>query len=297
MSRAKYWVFTLHFPSQQERDEWVFNGDVDDVTYAIAGRETGDNADDPTWHVQGYIAFKQRRRMRFVKRWIGSDQAHVETRRGSASEAWDYCAKEDGNPLTIGERPDAPDQGRRTDLEAVWDLLKGGGTLIQAVDQHPGTVIRNHRNLMRMLTIYRAATIPRFREVEVTVIYGDTGTGKTRYVVEQFEPEDLYICDLLADGWMDHYLDQKAILIDDFYGQVRAAKMLRILDGYRLQMGVKGSSAFAHYTKVFLTSNVHPNKWWTKPPAYPGGEETSTIPDSVRAAIMRRIDHIIHREA
>lgn len=283
MARAKNWCFTIHFADQDERDEWEWPGvSVDDAECGIAGRESGDDPANPTWHVQGFVQFKERKRLASVKLWLDEHTAHCEKARGTPSQAWDYCTKEDGAPLTFGARPEGPAQGKRSDLAAVWEGLAAGKTLLELCDEHPGTVIRNERGLTRMNNRRAALGVPKFRDVQVHVLWGDAGTGKTRYAVDA--EDDLYIADMADNGWWDGYEGQEAVLIDDFYGQIKPSKMLRILDGYRLQLPVKGSSTFARYTRVYITSNAPPEEWW----------EGSSVPVRVRRAIRRRINRVTH---
>lgn len=101
--------------------------------------------------------------------------------------------------------------------------------------------------------------IPNWRNVDVHVFYGKTGTGKTRTVMEM---KDIYKLDMSNNIWFDGYTNQKNLLIDDFYGWIRFGQLLNILDGYKLRLDKKGSFGWAHWNNVYITSNKHPSNWY-----------------------------------
>lgn len=194
--------------------------------------------------------------------------------------------QEDNAPITHGDRPaDTVTQGRRSDLEALHAMVKTGAKLHAICDEHGPTMLKYWGNAVKMRQMYLAADVPRLRTVSVTVLWGPTGTGKTHRVV--MKEDDLYIADLADKGWYDGYDGQEAILFDEFSGEIVAKRMQRALDGYRLQLNVKGGSAWAQYSRVYITSNVDPDQWWMK-------EGRSTIPGSVRESIRRRIDNVYY---
>lgn len=158
-----------------------------------------------------------------------------------------------------------------------------GKPVIEVVDAYPSVGIRYLHNLDKLRSRLRKAEVPRFRELEVIVFYGETGQGKTKRVHDETEDGSLYIADLACDGWWDNYDGEEVVLIDDFYGQIPISKMLRILDRYRLQLPVKGGSCWAEYKKVYITSNDHPDKWWP-----------NVDNPEVKAAIKRRITRCVH---
>jgi len=70
----------------------------------------------------------------------------------------------------------------------------------------------------------------------------------------------------------------KSIIIDEFYGWIPWAFLLRLLDVYPLQLPVKGGFVPAHYDRVYITSNKSPLDWYTK-------EKVGSF-----APLLRRID-------
>jgi hypothetical protein len=82
-------------------------------------------------HWQGYVEFRNPRTMESVKRALRLNGVHLEIRRGTATEAAEYCKKEESRaqhaeagPHEFGEQPQG--QGHRSDLDAVVNLVKEG---------------------------------------------------------------------------------------------------------------------------------------------------------------------------
>lgn len=117
MSRAKKWCFTLNNPSEGERGALADLCQSEHVDYAVVGREIGESG---TPHLQGFIIFAERKRLRGVKTLLG-DRYHLEVTRGSPQQAADYC-KKDGDFDEYGELTST--QGKRSDWDAYKDWLK-----------------------------------------------------------------------------------------------------------------------------------------------------------------------------
>jgi len=99
------------------------------IAYCRAQAEVGDSG---TPHVQGFIQFGSARSLGFCKKLLPG--AHFEKRRGSATQANDYCNKplaEGGNDAPAWETGvfDAKDrQGARLDVTAFKEAIKAGAT-------------------------------------------------------------------------------------------------------------------------------------------------------------------------
>lgn len=88
-----------------------------DASYLCIGFEKGKNN---TPHIQGYLHFTTPRHFSSIKHLI--PRAHIEMCKGTVQHNIDYCMK-DGESYEFGERPE---QGKRTDLEDIKDLIQDG---------------------------------------------------------------------------------------------------------------------------------------------------------------------------
>jgi len=101
-----------------------------------------------------------------------------------------------------------------------------------------------------------------FRVINTEVYWGEAGCGKTRKAVE--ENPDHYILTTDGEGkvWFDGYAGEKTLILDDFYGGIKYSYLLRLLDGYKCRLEVKGSFTYAMWDKIIITSNKPPNDWY-----------------------------------
>lgn len=211
-------------------------------------------------HFQVYVEFKTQVRMNFIKDIFG-DEVHIENRKGSQAEAIAYCNKEETRvegPWTYGKKSE---QGKRSDLEQVAEDILAGDKLRDIALNNPVQYIKFSKGIKELKAQYDESKIPDFRKVEVEVLAGETGLGKTRQAVEK--NKDYYKLDKADKVWFDGYDGQKTLIIDDFYGWIPFGQLLNILDGYKLRLEIKGSFTWAQWDKVILTSNKTSDQWYT----------------------------------
>lgn len=112
---------------------------------------------------------------------------------------------------------------------------------------------------------YRSFIAPvRETELEVTILIGKPGTGKTRACYDLFP--DLWAFPIGKELWSDGYAGQPVVLLDDFSGQMRLVDTLRLLDRYPIQIPRKGGFNWWCPERILITTNLHPKEWydWSK---------------------------------
>ncbi len=147
---SKHWVFTLnnYLPADVTALRCLI--DLDYVEYLVFGREV---ADSGTPHLQGYISFSLRKARNFVRAALGRG-VHVEFRRGSSTQAAEYC-KKDGDYEEFGERP--VEQGHRADFDAYKAYIIEIGrrpTRREMILNFPSLFVRYNNYLMEMADAY-----------------------------------------------------------------------------------------------------------------------------------------------
>lgn len=212
-----------------------------------------------TLHIQGYIEFKKKVCFSTITRklLIG---AHIENRRGSQQQAIDYCKKPESRvkgPFEFGTKSQ---QGNRTDVHEFVDAVRAGGSDEYMITNYTLTWMKYQKAAGR---IRQACFKPKTRlELEVVLLFGDPGTGKTREVYAA--SNDLYVVPITSGPlWFDNYNGEKTLLIDDFTGQMKLDNLLRLLDIYPMQLPVKGAHTWLQATKIYITSNSHFSTWYT----------------------------------
>lgn len=237
-------------------------------------------------HIQGYVYYEGARAFSAVAK-LFDERAHWTAARGTPAQNRAYCSKEETALAGPWELGDAPHQGVATETLAAIDAIKHGQSIRTVALEHSAAFVYHERGLCALSRVI-IEDAPAFRALTVVWYWGPTGSGKTRRC--HAEAPDLYSVE--DDGlWWDEYLNQDVILFDEFYGSIQMKKMLRWLDGYRCRLPVKGGFVDAHWTKVFITSNVDPRGKH----ATADGEEWNIypkVPEPVRDAFFRRVTDI-----
>jgi len=187
------------------------------IKYLIAGQEICPETKRP--HFQCYVAFPRTYAIPGAQKLLGIGKSHMEPKRGTRLEASNYCKKEN-NWQEWG----------------VLDVLTTKEVLNLPVEKikqdYPLMYCRYHRGIEKL-----QAKGPKWRDIEVTWLWGAPGVGKTRKVMEM---DDVYKIDDPYEWW-DGYEGETILLIDDFdRGTITRKKLIHILDGYHLRLPTKG---------------------------------------------------------
>ena len=242
------WLFTINNPTSNDIPRtWS------DVRYCVWQLEAGENG---TPHLQGYVVLEKKKRLGGMKRLDG--QAHWETRKGTHVQAKDYCRKELSRvegPWEIGRDLEP---GRRLDLESVAQAVSEGAPVTKFAKESPVVYARYYKGLTALSL---AVSRPRKHKTKVTVIWGETGVGKSRWASETYP--DAY-WKPPNSKWWDNYAQEEVIVIDEFYGWLHYCEMLRLLDRYPCQVETKGGSINFRPMEIIILSNKAPEDWYDK---------------------------------
>ncbi len=250
----------------------------DGATYAVFQKEKSKTG---TVHYQGYVELALRQRESYLHKIM--PRAFLFYRKGTADQARDYAMKEDtrmagsSGPWEHGVFV-AKQPGKRNDLNEACAELKEHRSLAKLAESHPGTFTRYHRGFKQFLHV---TAKPRDAKPEVCLYFGKTGTGKTRKAME----DNPRLFRKHPDTrWFDGIEERTCLLLDDFSGASSKMSLnytLQLLDRYNFTVETKGGHQNLMATKIIITTNNHPCKWYT----YENREENY-------AALCRRFDHV-----
>ncbi len=256
-TRCREWIFRLSNPDMPG-DEYALTLSNENVRYFSFQLEVGAEG---TPHFQGYIEFVRSTRFNAVKALLGL-QVHLEKRRGTRTQARDYTRKDDtrvSGPWEGGEWREVS-QGQRVDLEGAITTLEELRDLNRVARAHPREWVRFHRGFESLY----ARTQPKrpIAPIKVVLLYGKTGTGKTRRAFEKWPNLHRKAPDT---RWFDGYENQEEVLLDDFGGKVSKMSLsytLQLLDIYPFDVEVKGSYRPLLAKRIVVTTNIHPRLWY-----------------------------------
>lgn len=249
--QARGWCFTLNNPEYEPRLCAISN-----LCYAIFGHELAPTTNTP--HLQGYLLFTKRQRLtQLVKVMPG---AHFEVARGTPEQNRLYCSK--GSDIQIFGVCPTKTQGKRTDLDEAAEEIKTGKSLTDIASNYSVAFIKYSRGFTALQNALYKPTIR--TGLKVYVLYGPSGVGKTRWAYDHYPIDQIYKLNSNDNGslWFDGYTNQKVLLIDDFRGWIRYKTMLTLLDIYPFQCQIKGSTVFAAWDTIVITSDVPPDQWY-----------------------------------
>lgn len=307
------WCFTLNNPTNDELNKMLLkfttpeeygkeiNGyhptNNSQVKYVIWQYEIGESG---TPHFQGYVHFTRSKLMKSVKIFFEIDRMHLEPARGTLDENITYCSKntdigKDGKefqarvdpnalPWEFGD-PNKCGQGVRNDLEEIKNILDKEKSLLPVFEEHFSDACRYYKGFEKYMQV--KLSTPRTWPMEVNVLYGGPGSGKSRYVYDKYGAVNIYT-PIVTDTkiWWDNYKGQDVILFDDVR-KLPIAEILKICDRYPYIGEVKGSSVNLCSHIVYFTSNYEPHSWFS---------ENLLDPSPNLAAFYRRVTNFIKFE-
>lgn len=249
MKQSKNWCFTDFEILEYDN---IFAEYSDLIRYMCQGKEICPKTKKE--HIQGWIQFKTKKRMSRVKKILGTAKIHLEPCRGNEFDNDKYC-KKDNNYKIYGK---FISQGHRTDLETALKIIRSDKGMDKIEEEVPNLILRYSTGLKELIRINQKKLSKKFRKINTELLYGNTGTGKTRYAVEK--NNDYYMITGDSLKWWDGYQGEKTLIIDEYNNDVPITKMLNLLDGYQLRLPIKGGFTYARWTQVYITSNLSPDE-------------------------------------
>lgn len=279
--QSKYWCWTIFGPARPY---------TDDCSFAVYQREVCPETGREHW--QGYCEFPTKRYRKSVQRILNCGKIHIDLRRGSQQDAIKYCTKQDTRkpgtqPYMVGK---PSEEGASNDFELAVRAISEGKSVVEIATKHPKTFVRYFKGIERLIALRGAQEPHEFRPMSVGVLWGPTGTGKSRYIVDwcAMLKKSVYRKSYSKgfQSWWDGYIGQEVLHIDDFEGESAIEELLTLLDGYghNKEWQVKGGTVRISAKYCFFTSNSDPNNWY------------KDLPQTKQSALLRRLGKIYNMQ-
>lgn len=232
---------------------------------------------DGLYHIHDVVTYDTAKRRNAVSKDFGN--CHVEEMRGTKEQAEDYINKrgkfeEKGEEVLVvfGDKTKIQNNhGKRTDIDD-FDLavIKGFGGLFHDdifdlnnyIVNNAGTE-REMRLLERRFPRLLQEIQPKWRNIEVIYVEGESGSGKSRGFNERY---DKYFRASVAEKTnfpFNGYQGEKVLWLDELRpGVFKHVELMQILDGYKMSVDVKYGRMPAFWTTVVITSAMPFKEWY-----------------------------------
>lgn len=250
MSRSRTFCVTDY---ELNEEFWTNLPDGQKIKYMIVGREVCPSTGKK--HLQCYVAFATQRTLVSVLKIM--KPRHVEIAKASDFKNKEYCEKEKDLVIEYG-KPN--EHGKRHDLDGVMEMVKDNKPLQEIVIEHGVQFIKYHRGIERVIEIVNPQP-KRDWVTEVVVLWGESGTGKTRMAIE----EGGEIISFTPNGFVIGYNNQEKIIWDDFDCEnMSRQRFLTLTDRYAVRIDKKNCVDGIEWNPkvIYITSNFDPAFWY-----------------------------------
>ena len=199
----------------------------------------------PTAHIEKAYGSAKANRAYILKEGHWADTDKAETSVSGTFEEW--------GDLPAEKEEEAPEM-----FKLIQDL-RAGKSVMEIIEDNPKLAFR----IREIETLRQAILEEKYsaenRALEVTYLYGASGTGKTRGIFEKHDRKS--ICRITDYGSrngvrFDAYHCQDVLVLEEFHSQIPISAMLNYLDIYPLTLPARYTDRIACYTKVYITSNI-----------------------------------------
>ena len=291
--RSRKWLVTINNPVEKGMEHNAIKAQLQlfkNCVYWCMSDEIG--KDGGTYHTHIFICCSGAVRFSTLKKRFNG--AHFDVCKGTAIDNKNYVFKEgkwsntekedtrvDGTQEEWGDCP-VERQGQRNDISDLYAMIKEGLTNYEIIESNPQYMLNLDKIERARQTVLEERFKNEWRDLTVTYIYGTTGAGKTRSVMDKYGYSNVFrVTDY--EHPFDGYKGQDVIVFEEFRSSLRIDDMLKYLDGYPVEIPCRYANKIACFTKVYIISNI------ALAEQYPNVQKEQT---ETWNALLRRIDKV-----
>lgn len=253
--RSRGWILTIwedkiDLPSLKNMIE-----SDDKIEYFLAGHEISPTTG--TKHLQGFVYFHNGITRGGLERRLGFNKGdcHSEPQKGLHSQAIEYCSKDSDIAIEYGNIPEQNSQ-KQSAWDYIIEMIEHGQSNLEIMRKYPSEFARCRGAIDAMRMEMVLAQLNEWRDVDVHYIWGKTGSGKTRGILEgHADRSDVYrITDYKHP--FDSYRGQSVVMFEEFRSSLKCEQMLIYLDGYVCELPSRYNNKAASWETVYLVSNI-----------------------------------------
>lgn len=265
--QARKFILTINNPQEKGLTHEEIHRRIESLStfvYGCISDEVGAKEQTPHTHV--FICYKNAKAWQTIKNLI--PEADCETCRGTVQQNRDYVFKlgkwmetEKGTTSVEGTQEEwgtmPPERmSKKPELELLFQLISNGLSNYEILNEYPEFML-NVSDIERCRQIIHQEEFKNTKRfLDVTYVFGKTGTGKTRGIMDHFGYGEVFRITDYTRHPFDTYRFEDIIVFEEFASSMKLQDMLNYLDIYPLKLPCRYSDKQACYTKVYLTSNL-----------------------------------------
>lgn len=198
--------------------------------------------------------------------------AHIEKAYGTVKQNREYILKEgekwagtdkaetkiEGSFYEYGYMPDESEEKAPIQSALIKEVYDGKRTA-EIIENNPAFVFKVKDIEILRQTLLAERYSKEFRHLDVTYLYGASGTGKTKSIYDKHPANEICRITSYRNGkgvLFDNYVNNDVLVFEEFSSNIPIEEMLNYLDCYPLMLPARYSDKVACYTTVYITSNM-----------------------------------------
>lgn len=145
--------------------------------------------------------------------------------------------------------------GRYPERAQLYQMLKDGYSNVEILETNPDNILNLQQiDKARLEILYDKYKNERRLELIVTYVWGDTGVGKSKEILDFHKDSNVYRCCDYKHPF-DSYSGEDVLVFEEFRSDLPIGGMLNYLDIYPLQLPARYNNRQACYHYVYIVSN------------------------------------------